>query len=71
MYVVKHSTTRNLLPGAWSEFSGMEWPACFPACSRIFLSSFTLRVFLARPGTGSEIFTGRTSVRFMNSLPRR
>ena len=42
-----------------------------PACNRIFLSSFTLRVFLARPGTGSEIFTGRTSVRFMNSLPRR
>ena len=70
MCVVKHSRTRNLLPGAWSECSGMEWPACFPACNRIFLSSFTRRVFLARPGTGSEIFTGRTSVRFMNSLPR-
>jgi len=47
MCVVKHSRTQNLLPGAWSEFSGMEWPACFPACNRIFLSSFTLRVFLA------------------------
>ena len=71
MCVVKHSRTQSLLPGAWNEFSGMEWPACFPACNRIFLSSFTLRVFLARPRTGSEIFTGRTSVRFMNSLPRR
>ena len=71
MCVARHTKTRNRILKTWSECAGMEWPACLPARKEIFPSSFTFRVFLAPPGAGRETFTGRNSVRFMDSLPRR
>jgi hypothetical protein len=52
MCVARHSRTRSQLPGPWSAFADMEWPACCPACNRIFPSFFAHRVFLVRPGAG-------------------
>src|SRR4029077_14875010 len=36
MCVARHSRTRSQLPGPWSAFADMEWPACSPAGNRIF-----------------------------------
>ena len=71
MCVARHSRTRSQLPGPWSAFADMEWPACSPADNRIFPSSFTRKVFLVRPGAGRETFIARNFLRFMNSLPGR
>ena len=71
MCVVKHSRTRNRLPGPWSECVAMAWPACFPEPKKIFRSSSMPRAFLLLLGTGRETFTARECIRFMNSLPRR
>ena len=59
------------LPGPWSAFADMEWPACSPAGNRIFPSSFAHRVFLVRPGAGQKTFIARNFVKFMNSSPGR
>ena len=71
MCVARHSRTRSQLPGPWSAFADMEWPACSPAGNRIFPSFFAHRVFLVRPGAGRETFIARNFLRFMNSLPGR
>jgi hypothetical protein len=71
MRVARRSSTRSQLPGPWSAFADMEWPACSPAGNRIFPSSFAQRVFLVRPGAGQKTFIARNFVKFMNSLPGR
>lgn len=71
MCVARHSSTLSPLPGLWSAFADMEWPACSPVGNRIFPSSLAHRVFLVQPGAGRETFIARNFLRFMNSLPGR
>src|SRR5260370_36175870 len=71
MGVARHSRARSQLPGPWSAFADMEWPACSPAGNRIFPSFFARRVFLVRPRAGRETFIARNFLRFMTSLPGR
>ena len=61
MCVARHSRTRSQLPGRWSAFADMEWPACSPAGNRIFPSFFAHRVFLVRPGAGERLSSRETS----------